>query len=548
MQPSAAPKVEPPQSGSGGANVGTAGYYVPALADSDLAARLGELSANKKQALVVANGFTGCLYQRADASQAWQLVCRGELDDETLDASTQLRRLKAMWWSIVDGSPIVADPGALELVRATLPKLRRWLSRADELTGRDGELSAATRDEVAYLAAWRCQFAGCGADLKTHGSTGRRGRFSYYAHIVASSPNGPRGHATRSALLADEADNVMLLCDGCHRLIDRIDPDYYTEELLHDMRRHSISEVRRLLDTLKYPDAEVFAVVGNIAGQVPQFGMREAEAALWESHLRAARHEPEYLFHIGNQQHDVHAPDYWSAVFRAVRSDAVQLQRLLNGAQRGGAPRPRLAVFPLHSLSVMLLAGRILGETGGTHLFQPHRSVAADPTSTRWAWPSRSGAAKKDKFKVQTLKAAEAGANEANLLVSLTFTITPDRLPPPCAVNGLLALPTIEVFAEQGDRGINIISSPDDLEALGRKLDEAVMTLQDEWRVRKVHLFVGAPTTAVVLMGQKMQARHQAAYACYEARERGGVFLPTIELEGEEVREPRSGQSCSLRP
>jgi hypothetical protein len=426
--------------------------------------------------------------------------------------------------------------------------LKRWLKEAGDLTGREGEVSQSTRDEVAYLAAWRCQFAGCGADLKMHVATGRRGRFSYYAHIVASSCNGPRGHKTRSSLLSDEVDNIMLLCDSCHRLVDRVDPDYYTVEMLQKMRQRSVTEVRRLLDTLAYPDVEVIAVIGSVAGQVPQFSMREAESALWGSQLRAARNEPEHLFHVGNQQHDVHAPDYWPSVFRTLRSDIGNLQRILNGIKRGGTPRPRLAIFPLHSTSVLLLAGRVLGETGGTHLFQPHRSVPVDPNSTRWAWPSLGTANKEKKFQLRELKPWVDGATEAILLVSLTFSISAERLPAHCATTAELVLPTLEVFVEQEHRGIHLISQPEDLAALGRKLDEAVQRLQDEWQVRKVHLFVGAPASAVVVIGQKMQARNQAVYACYEALGHGGAFVPTIEISGSEVSEPRSGQVCSLQP
>jgi hypothetical protein len=520
---------------------------VPVLDGAAMAACLAELGLRKREVLVVVNRFTGFIYERGRGDEHWQPAGRGELSDELLEASAALRQSKNMWWSIVDGSPAQHDPSSLQKVRATTTSLRRWLSEADDLTGREGEASQATRDEVACLAAWRCQFAGCGADLKTHGATGRRGRFSYYAHIVASSAKGPRGHETRSSLLADEPDNLMLLCDSCHRLVDRVDPDYYTVEMLQEMRRHSVSEVRRLLDTLAYPEVEVLPIIGSIAGQVPQFNMRDAEMALWDSRLRAARHEPEHLFQIGNQQHDVHAPDYWAAAFRTLRSDLVNLQRLLNGARRGGSPRPRLAVFPQHTTSVLLLAGRVLGENSGTFLFQPHRSIAAGPNATRWSWPRLRPEVKKDKFKLRTSRPAAPGALEATLLVSLTFGITSDRLPPHCAIGGDLKLPTLEVFVDQEDRGIHLIGRPEDHEELGRVLDRAIQILQDEWRVQKVHLFVGAPASAVVLIGQKMQARNQATFACYEARP-GDAFYPTIEISGAEVREPRSGQTCSLQP
>ncbi|SCU75981.1 conserved hypothetical protein [Cupriavidus necator] len=519
------------------------------LNGEDFARVIGRLEGESTEILVVVNGFTACVYQRRTPADAWLPVCRGELSEhiESVISATLRRR---MWWAQVDGSAAAADPASLDIERLTMKTLRKWLRSADDVTGREGEVTQSTRERVAYLAAWRCQFAGCGTDLHTHAPTGRSGRFSYYAHLVASSPRGPRGHAARSARLANEVENIMLLCDACHRLVDRIDPDYYTEELLQGMRRRSIADVKRLLNTLQYPPVEVIAIVGSIAGQVPQFSIHDAEPALWESHLRAANHQPEYLFHIDHQLHDVHASDYWSAVFRALKSDGSQLQRILNGAGRGGAPRPRIAIFPQHSTSVLLVAGRVLGDTGGTYLFQPHRSVAADPKGTRWVWPQRERAHRCDKFLLRVHKTAEPGAREANLMVSLTFGIAPRRLPPGCfdAASNTLGLPTVEVYVEPQDRGIHLIGAPEDLQELGRTLDRAIQILHDEWHVSRVNLFIGAPATAVVTMGQKMQARNQATYVCHESKEYDGVFLPTVEISSTQVLEPKSGQVFELQP
>jgi hypothetical protein len=44
---------------------------------------------------------------------------------------------------------------------------------------------------------------------------------AYIGHIVADSPEGPRGHAVRSAKLAHEPDNLMLVCDAHHRVFNR---------------------------------------------------------------------------------------------------------------------------------------------------------------------------------------------------------------------------------------------------------------------------------------------------------------------------------------
>ena len=99
---------------------------------------------------------------------------------------------------------------------------------------------------------------------------------------------------------------------------------------------------------------------------------------------------------------------------------------------------------------------------------------------------------------------------------------------------------------------IHCIRHPKDLQLVTEAIDDAVRVLQDEWRVDRVHVFAVAPASSVVVLGQKMQARHQANYVMYEAVAGGAdsSFKPTIELTSEVVRELVSGhgQEQSLQP
>lgn len=136
---------------------------------------------------------------------------------------------------------------------------------------------------------------------------------------------------------------------------------------------------------------------------------------------------------------------------------------------------------------------------------------------------------------------------EANLIVSLTFPITPSRLPSVSSNGNKFVLPTIEISV--ANKSANTVRHPDDLTLFGGAVDEALKLLQDIWKVRKVHLYVGAPTTAVLTIGQKMQARHHASFVCHETS--GGpesAFAPTIEISNETVRNVTSGQTVSLQP
>lgn len=514
---------------------------LPADDDISFAARMRDLYAHGKQALVVVNRFTACLYCRPDAITPWIAVCRGEFGEEGLQCAIDHRT--ATWWLESDGSPWDFNQSLKQPERAKKGVMQKWLGIADKVTHREGEVTQAIKDGLTYLAGWRCQFAGCGVDLRHHPATGRRGRFSYFAHIVAASKDGPRGDEELSPKLASDPENFLLLCDACHRLIDKRDPDFYTAEKLNKMRAESIAAVRSLLDTLKYPEALPIAILGNITGQQGQLRHEDAMAAMWAARLRASAGNIEHFFRLGGNLHAIHEAGYWSSLFLGMRQEISRLQGILNGTSVGGGIRPRLAIFPLHATSVLLLTGRLLGDNDATHVFQPRRDNVTG--STRWLWPvSQELVTPPLEFTMDVLKERESESNEATLLLYLTADIAVIRLPEPIADADGWKLPTIRVGISTPNP--DCIERPEDLKRLGIALDQAIRQMQDGWQIKCIHLIVCAPTSASVTLGQKMQARHHANYVCYEAvGGAGSPYKATIEIGSDSVRELVSGIGAS---
>lgn len=519
---------------------------LPTMVDADLAAAVATKLASGEHILVEANKYTGAIFNSPSESGPWSLLCGGELGDAFFAVAKKKTSATRLWLvTTLESVPTTLVPVSLTKTQLKVPQLKKWQT-LDE--GRMGHASPETRVRVAALAANRCQFAGCGEDLTMHATTGKAGVYSYYAHIVAASPDGPRGHKTLSAQLADDPDNFLLLCDKCHRLVDKVDPDTYKEDVLQRMRADSIGRVNRLLRTLRYKEVERLYILGNITGQMPHISDRDADEALWNAKLRASTKDAESVFEFGRAHHSPHDDGYWLAVFKTLAYDVPTLQGRINGLRNSGAPRPPLSVFPLHGTSVLLLAGRLLGDMAGTHVFQPHRNKVGEHEITRWSWPDDATPPPSDKYKVSVLQTAPNGqTDEAVLLVSLTFGITVERLPAPAGLGGSLTLPTVEISVENPNA--QVIRHPDDLVLFGAAVDDALKILQDTWKVKKVRLFIGAPTSAVLKVGQKLQARHHSTFLCHEPLARGpdAMFAPTIEISPGTVRAVGIGQSVSLQ-
>ena len=131
---------------------------------------------------------------------------------------------------------------------------------------------------------------------------------------------------------------------------------------------------------------------------------------------------------------------------------------------------------------------------------------------------------------------------------ALTYKVEASRLPsnlyrPPGYTMGVLEV----TAASPTSLGRDIFKHPRDIDDFAIAIEEAIRKLQDQWRIKKVHLIVGAPASACFRIGQKLQARHHATVVCYEALPGAGApFRETIEIANDKVTELQTGQSIAL--
>lgn len=220
-----------------------------------------------------------------------------------------------------------------------------------------------------------CQYRGCSEYIVGDLIAGREdGTFGFLAHIVADSPDGPRGDEVRSSLLAKRLDNLMLMCARHHKLIDVDAPDDHPETLLLEMKAE---HERRIVRNV--------AIRPDLASHVVRFSARIAENPALVStreifdamrpHRHPASGETIDLELVGAAFRD-HEPIYWDT------------QRLNLGRQFESAIRNRIERQDIRHLSVFALApqpllielGRLLGDIVPAAIHQRHREPAT------WAW------------------------------------------------------------------------------------------------------------------------------------------------------------------
>jgi len=114
------------------------------------------------------------------------------------------------------------------------------------------------------LSGGRCEFPGCNKYVWRDGFTYQEDNFSHMAHIIADSPNGPRGNEELSEEMAKDFGNLMLVCLDHSRLVDGRNNANYTIEDLHQYKKEHEDRIRRQTDLQPNHTTTVLRFMANI--------------------------------------------------------------------------------------------------------------------------------------------------------------------------------------------------------------------------------------------------------------------------------------------
>ena len=129
-------------------------------------------------------------------------------------------------------------------------------------------------------AGGRCEFDGCNQYLLEHHLTLAEGNYAQMAHIVAFREYGPRGKANNRPKSINKVDNLMLLCSGCHHLIDE-NSKQYTVATLREYKKHHEERIRHVTSLgpdLKTTVVQLKAIIGSQTVAIPIAQVSEAVA------------------------------------------------------------------------------------------------------------------------------------------------------------------------------------------------------------------------------------------------------------------------------
>lgn len=368
---------------------------------------------------------------------------------------------------------------------------------------------AATRIHLYVRAGGRCEFDGCNRYLLEHHLTKAEGNFAQMAHVWAFSEHGPRGAGRRSRDASVHAlSNLILLCPGCHKLVDDRPAEFPERVLLQHKRAH---EDRVFMLTETKPDRQTVALVFRA-----RIGDQAVSIALSETQHAAA---PRYL-----APRDVVTIDLtairdrpMNAYWRIGAETIDQQTRTLYEQSFESGPARHISVFALGPIPLLVHLGTRLSDKVPLTLYQRHRDTES------WKWKERGRVAA---YSFHRLRGGTCDSPVA-LLLSLSGRIREDDLPAEIDTRFTIYEITLS----------NMQHTPRFLEREGSLhafRDAFLAALRDIVAVHSglklLHLFPAVPAPVAVTVGRDLMSKRDPAVLVYDFDKRAGGFAPTLEV------------------
>jgi hypothetical protein len=365
-------------------------------------------------------------------------------------------------------------------------------------------------------SAGRCQFRGCNELLVGDLLSGRlMGKFGYVAHVIGDVPKGksgkggPRYDAARSAALAGDIANLMLLCGRHHKLIDVDAKDDYPEDVLLAMKAEH--ERRIEIQTSVRPDqaSHVLRFASRIGVNQALVSRQELFDAMAPERYPDNDGRPIDLDMPGFSPDDSE-PSYWQSL-------QANMRRQFDDQVRGRVERQEirhLSVFALAPMPLLIELGRLLGDIVPANIYQRHR----EPET--WKWQSDQAPIK---FEVAP---PMNGDGAVALKLGISATICDDRIH---AVLG----PKASVWSiTAASPGNDVMRRPEDLRSYRQILRDVFNRIKaTHGEHATINVFPAVPVSVAVETGRVWMPKADLPLRIYDQNRKVGGFLPVLGIE-----------------
>ncbi len=224
----------------------------------------------------------------------------------------------------------------------------------------------------------RCEYEGCNKILYRDLLTQTPGNNAYIAHIIAASPDGPRGDKVLSKQLAKDISNIMIMCDAHHRLIDKEQVAEHPVERLRQMKAKHEQRIERQTSLSEEKRSLIVTYGANIARFSPSLNYDILKNVIAPTHYPSE----ERAIDLGlKSEYDENDKLYW-------QTEADTLERnvtikITDRIKSRDEKVSHISLFALAPMPLLVKLGTLLPEMYNIEVYQKIR----EPNSWLWQEP-----------------------------------------------------------------------------------------------------------------------------------------------------------------
>jgi len=365
-------------------------------------------------------------------------------------------------------------------------------------------------DQKVKVKLWlksggRCQYRNCNQILYEDNLTFNDLNKSYIAHIYGYAPGSARYDAVESPKLETDFSNLMLMCDGCHRKIDRDEKDEHPVSLLLEMKKEHEERIEYLTGIDGSFRTRLILYNAKIGKFNPPMEINAMRQILAQKNYFP--HKETLVLGPENTVIEDNEGLYWEYESRSLETYfEKKIQPYLNSSGE------HFSVFPFAPMPLLVKLGVLLGDKFKTDTYQYHREPQG------WKWQEGSD------FTDFTLIEPEFKNGAAVLNISFSANIDDQRI--------LEAFPDQEVSIWKltiDNPRLDFLKSPDILSKLRIAARSAFSLIKDvHGHDAVLHVFPAMPISAAVEFGRSWMPKVDLPMVLYDGREK---FIRTIEIK-----------------
>lgn len=360
------------------------------------------------------------------------------------------------------------------------------------------------------LCGGKCEFRGCEKSIVQDILTGEKSNFSNYAHIVASSANGPRGDKVLSSKLSNDENNIMVLCRDHHKEIDDF-PEKYTVNILKDMKREHEAYIKDLMNITKESSVIGVKYTANISDRVTKINDEDIRKCAFRQNKYC---KGEIINLSDNKADERNNSKFYEFERDNIKNNFFQ------------CIKPLLKKEKVHKFFLCAIAPQPLLIYLGT-LFSDITDVEVQQLQREPIQEWYLGNERNDEFDVK-LNIPEKKYSKVALNISITADISEQR------IRDVLGKECDIIKVESTIHGNDIIKNESQLEAYNKKIREAYEKIKDIYgRDCEINIFPAMPISIAIETGRCWMKKAHPKLTIYDEKN-GFKKALEIKYEGED--------------